>query len=224
MFFSSANHLFLARKNGSVVYVSKFQNLDNVFTTFKIKKKKNEYSIHLGDEYLCEENGKITLCDKENYWRIRPATFGYTISKNNNKCITAKPNSKLALQRCRNMDEQIVDFKFSAENTDCDQKDEEKDDALPKEIILKLDPEITKKVSSSDCNPTVADYIHEKKSEPAYSIKNEPVYTIKSLPFCSLKSEPFCSIKSEPVYSYRTDSFPVQVNQQSKLRNGLPFI
>lgn len=151
IFVSTANHIFLAKdtRNDIVLPKSKFSNIDNVFSEFKIMRDGSEYRLFSGDHRICAISSKIiSKCEKPKTWKISPATLGYTLVMDG-KCLTINSYEKAGMSACTNSDDQIFDFKLADEDTACDddkknKKKEEKKE--PQKIIINLNSDILKEV------------------------------------------------------------------------------
>lgn len=122
IFSSNANHIFLAKNtsSNSIVHVSKFAVTDTIYSTFMISKIDKEYYIKVNNEYMCEKDSDITLCQNKETWKIKPETIGYKIGKKNDKCLTLESSSRVVLSSCSVEKDQIFDFKLAEDDEKCE--------------------------------------------------------------------------------------------------------
>lgn len=136
IFFSMANHVFLVKntETDTLMHISKFSNLDDIFSTFSILKDDTSYLIKTGADYICQDNvNNVKPCKKKERWQVNKKIFGFTISKEN-MCLTAAPKFKIVLEKCNGSSYQLFDFKISTGPTSSRLKRPE----IPREFTLKI--------------------------------------------------------------------------------------
>lgn len=139
IFVSTANHIFLAKNTESnrIVPKSKFGNLDNIYSIFKIAKDGNEFRLFSGEDRICSSGGTITKCRIPKAWTITNVTLGYTFSEGN-KCLTVSSYDTLGMTTCTNSDDQIFDFKGADDDQDCDDNEMKKKKKDNNTIVINL--------------------------------------------------------------------------------------
>ncbi|ELA41843.1 uncharacterized protein VICG_01195 [Vittaforma corneae ATCC 50505] len=146
IFSSNSNHVFLAKdlSNNSLVHTSKFAIVKKIYSSFTISKNKNEYQIKSGTEYVCQKDNEVGICDKEDYWNIKPQVVGYRISKKGDKCLTLETGSRVTFVPCSVEKDQTFDFKLAEEDEKCDEAEssgniKSKANPAPQKVLVDLD-------------------------------------------------------------------------------------
>lgn len=135
IFSAPANHIFLVNDmvNNTLLHVSKFGDLENMFSAFQISKDSTKFRIKSGEKYIKAGSGEIVLSDSPFLWKIKKVTLGYTIS-DGSSCLTIQANSSVGLSRCTDVDDQIFDFRIADEDSRCDQNKAKK----ASELVIKV--------------------------------------------------------------------------------------
>ncbi|KAM0681113.1 hypothetical protein GINT2_000898 [Glugoides intestinalis] len=162
-----ANHVFLVKntETDTLMHISKFSSLDDIFSTFSILKDDKGYLIKTGVDYICQDSANtVKPCKKKEHWQINKKTFGFTISIEN-MCLTAATKFKISLEKCTGSSYQLFDFKISDGPVFANSRKYE----MPREFVLKIvknelpDVQSNKKVLTQ--NPVQRPPVFTKKDE-----------------------------------------------------------
>jgi len=139
IFVSTANHIFLAKNTASnrIIPKSKFGDLDNIYSIFKITKTGNEFRLFSGEDRICSIEGDIKKCNMPKTWTIKNVNLGYTFAEGNN-CLTVNSYDTLGMTTCTNSDDQIFDFKGADDDQDCDDNEMKKKKKDKNTIVINL--------------------------------------------------------------------------------------
>lgn len=189
IFSSAANHIFLVRdvSKNTITHRSKFANLENMFSAFRISKDSTMFRIRTGEDFICDEDNNLTICKKPTMWKIKPVTLGYTISSSG-KCLTIQSRTTMGLDTCTEVDDQIFDFRIANEDTKCDEEDKKKS----KEIVIKMINTTKNEIVDNGMDEIVVEETKDLKPRSSEIILSENLHS----PHYSHRKEP-----SEVVFS-----------------------
>lgn len=139
IYLSTANHIFLAKDtlDGHILPRSKYSDLDDIVTAFRLHKDGQEYRLLSGEDVLCAELGTVGKCERTKTWTIVPKTIGYTIAQDG-KCITMVSRTRIGVSRCTDSEDQLFDFKFVGEDQACEEERNAKPKQEPKTIVINV--------------------------------------------------------------------------------------
>lgn len=137
IFLPTANHIFMVKNTstGLINHVSKYANLDDVFSTFKISRDSKKYVIMVDGQFVCVKEDDVSVCNEKYLWDITPKIFGQTISSYD-RCLTISPGNMVVLKKCSGTDDQVFDFRYIEEDKECDLTTKK---TPTNEVLIKID-------------------------------------------------------------------------------------